>query len=145
MKDWYTAARAGLNPTFRQPIIGQTYKEYTMKDLYTQARAVHEIDSRLSELITTERLAYIKFEAERKLLAAEEADANYQGIVIKALEKLKAGSKPGWAVQAGVMALDREDNETLQKLVNAAHDDIGLVMALQECTGKKLGYLLGEF
>ena len=96
-----------------------------------------------------EHRADLKFqaeeEAERKLLATEEADANYQGIVIKALEKLKAGSKPGWAVQAGVMALDREDNETLQKLVNAAHDDIGLVTALQQRTGKKLGYLLGEF
>lgn len=96
-----------------------------------------------------ERRADLKFqaeeEAERKTLAAEEADANYQGIVIKALEKLKAGSKPGWAVQAGVMALNREDNETLQKLVNAAHDDIGLVMALQQRTGKKLGYLLGDF
>ena len=84
-------------------------------------------------------------EAERTLLAAEEADANYQGIVLKALEKLKAGSKPGWAVQAGVMALNRGDSETLQKLVNAAHDDIGLVTALQKRTGKKLGYLLGEF
>ena len=86
-----------------------------------------------------ERRAYLKFQAE------EEADANYQGIVLKALEKLKAGSKPGWAVQAGVMALNRGDNETLQKLVNAAHDDIGLVMALQQRTGKKLGYLLGDF
>lgn len=84
-------------------------------------------------------------EAEKKLLDVEEADANYQGIVLKALEKLKAGSKPGWAVQAGVMALNRGDNETLQKLVNAAHDDIGLVTVLQERTGKKLGYLLGEF
>ena len=84
-------------------------------------------------------------EAERKLLAAEEADANYQGIVTKALEKLKAGSKPGWAVQAGLQAIARGDDETLQKLVNAAHDDIGLVTALQERTGKKLGYLLGEF
>ena len=96
-----------------------------------------------------ERRADLKFqaeeEAEKKLLDAEEADANYQGIVIKALEKLKAGSKPGWAVQAGVMALNRGDNETLQKLVNAAHDDIGLVMALQQRTGKKLGYLLGDF
>jgi hypothetical protein len=43
------------------------------------------------------------------------------------------------------MALNRGDNETLQKLVNAAHDDIGLVMALQQRTGKKLGYLLGDF
>ena len=84
-------------------------------------------------------------EAERALLAAEEADANYQGIVLKALERLETGSKPGWAVQAGVMALSRGDNETLQKLVNAAHDDIGLVTVLQERTGKKLGYLLGEF
>lgn len=80
-------------------------------------------------------------EAEKKLLD----DANYQGIVLKALERLKAGSKPGWAVQAGVMALNRGDNETLQKLVNAAYDDIGLVTVLQERTGKKLGYLLGEF
>ena len=96
-----------------------------------------------------ERRADLKFqaeeEAEKKLLDVEEADANYQGIVLKALEKLKAGSKPGWAVQAGVMALNRGDNETLQKLVNAAHDDIGLVTMLQERTGKKLGYLLGEF
>ena len=96
-----------------------------------------------------ERRANLKFqteeEAEKKLLDVEEADANYRGIVLKALEKLKAGSKPGWAVQAGVMALNRGDNETLQKLVNAAHDDIGLVTVLQERTGKKLGYLLGEF
>ena len=96
-----------------------------------------------------ERRADLKFqaeeEAERKFQAEEEADANYQGIVLKALEKLKAGSKPGWAVQAGVMALNRGDNETLQKLVNAAHDDIGLVTMLQKRTGKKLGYLLGEF
>ena len=96
-----------------------------------------------------ERRADLKFqaeeEAEKKLLDVEEADANYQGIVLKALEKLKAGSKPGWAVQAGVMAINRGDNETLQKLVNAAHDDIGLVTILQERTGKKLGYLLGEF
>lgn len=96
-----------------------------------------------------ERRADLKFqaeeEAEKKLLDVEEADANYRGIVLKALEKLKAGSKPGWAVQAGVMALNRGDNETLQKLVNAAYDDIGLVTILQERTGKKLGYLLGEF
>lgn len=96
-----------------------------------------------------ERRANLKFqaeeEAEKKLLDVEEADANYRGIVLKALEKLKAGSKPGWAVQAGVMALNRGDNETLQKLVNAAYDDIGLVTILQERTGKKLGYLLGEF
>lgn len=96
-----------------------------------------------------ERRANLKFqaeeEAEKKLLDVEEADANYRGIVLKALEKLKAGSKPGWAVQAGVMALNRGDSETLQKLVNAAYDDIGLVTILQERTGKKLGYLLGEF
>jgi len=96
-----------------------------------------------------ERRADLKFqaeeEAEKKLLDVEEADANYRGIVLKALEKLKAGSKPGWAVQAGVMALNRGDSETLQKLVNAAYDDIGLVTVLQERTGKKLGYLLGEF
>lgn len=95
------------------------------------------------------RRANLKFqaeeEAEKKLLDVEEADANYRGIVLKALEKLKAGSKPGWAVQAGVMALNRGDSETLQKLVNAAYDDIGLVTILQERTGKKLGYLLGEF
>lgn len=96
-----------------------------------------------------ERRANLKFqaeeEAEKKLLDAEEADANYQGIVLKALEKLKAGSKPGWAVQAGVMALNRGDSETLQKLVNAAYDDIGLVTLLQERSGEKLGYLLGDF
>ena len=95
--------------------------------------------------------AYLEHRADLKLQAEEEAerkllaDANYQNIITKALEKLKAGSKPGWAVQAGLQAISRGDDETLQKLVNAAHDDIGLVTALQERTGKKLGYLLGEF
>ena len=96
-----------------------------------------------------ERRANLKFqaeeEAEQQQIKAEEEETNYRGVVAKALDRLREGAKPAWAVQAGVMAIDRGDNETLQKLVNAAHDDIGLVTTLQQQTGKKLGYLLGEF
>ena len=88
--------------TLRQPVIGQTYKEYTMKDLYLRE-------------------------------------------VRQALAILSYGGHYKHAIPVGVEAVLRNDQQTLRQLVDAAHDDIGLVTALQKCTGKKLGYLLGEF
>ena len=65
--------------------------------------------------------------------------------VRQALTILSYGGHYKHAIPVGVEAVLRNDQQTLQQLVDAAHDDIGLVMALQQQTGKKLGYLLGEF
>ena len=72
-------------------------------------------------------------------------DQSYRKAVRLAVSVLSYGGHYSHAVPTGTEAIRRGDNETLQQLVDAAHDDIGLVTALQKRTGKKLGYLLGEF
>ena len=72
-------------------------------------------------------------------------DQSYRKAVRLAVSALSYGGHYNHAVPVGTEAIRRGDKETLQQLVDAAHDDIGLVTALQQQTGKKLGYLLGDF
>ena len=72
-------------------------------------------------------------------------DQSYRKAVRLAVSVLSYGGHYSHAIPVGTEAIRRGDKEALQQLVDAAHDDMGLVTALQERTGKKLGYLLGEF
>ena len=72
-------------------------------------------------------------------------DKSYRKAVRLAVSVLSYGGHYNHAVPVGTEAIRRGDKEALQQLVDVAHDDIGLVTALQKRTGKKLGYLLGDF
>ena len=69
----------------------------------------------------------------------------YDKQVSKALSVLSYGGHYSHALSVGVEAILRNDQRTLRRLVDAAHDDTGLIEALQTATGKKLAYLAHEF
>ena len=72
-------------------------------------------------------------------------DQSYRKAVRLAVSVLSYGGHYSRAVPVGTEAIRRGDKETLQQLVDAAHDDTGLIEALQTATGKKLAYLAYEF
>lgn len=72
-------------------------------------------------------------------------ELNYDREVRLALSVLAYGGHYSRAVNVGIEAVLRNDQRTLRKLVKAAHDDTGLIQALQTATGKKLAYLAHEF
>ena len=65
--------------------------------------------------------------------------------IAQALSILRNGGHYKHAVPIGVEAVLQNDYNTLRQLVDAAHDDTGLIEALQTATGKKLAYLAHEF
>ena len=83
-----------------------------------------------------------------KLLAATAIEidcACYDKQVNKALSVLSYGGHYSHAVNVGIMAVLRNDQRTLRRLVKTANYDTRLIEALQNATGKKLAYLAHEF
>lgn len=72
-------------------------------------------------------------------------DQSYSKAVCLAVSVLSYGGHYSRAVNVGIEAILRNDQRTLRRLVQAAHDDTGLIEALQAATGKKLAYLAHEF
>lgn len=58
---------------------------------------------------------------------------------------LRDGGHYSYALPVGIQAIRRNDQQTLRQLVDAAHDDTGLIEALQKETGENLSYLADEF
>ena len=65
--------------------------------------------------------------------------------IAQALSMLRNGGHYKHAVPVGIQAIRRNDQQTLRQLVDAAHDDTGLIEALQKETGENLSYLADEF
>ena len=97
-----------------------------MKTRYTEACMVHELDAELTSAVIGN-------------------DQSYRKLVRLSLSVLSYGGNYRHAIPAGVEAVARGDKESLQQLVDAAHDDTGLIEALQKATGKNLSYLAYEF
>ena len=72
-------------------------------------------------------------------------DQSYRKAVRLAVSVLSYGGHYSHALSVGVEAILRNDQRTLRRLVKAAHDDTGLIEALQTATGKKLAYRAHEF
>ena len=70
---------------------------------------------------------------------------DYDREVRRALSVLSYGGHYSHATAVGVLAVQKNDQRTLRRLIAAAHDDTGLIEALETATGKKLAYLAHEF
>ena len=95
-------------------------------------------------------LAWLKEEVKMAWLAASKdpdllKDQEYKRGLQHALLVLTQGGHYSHAVSIGVEAVNRDDKKALEALVDEAHDDTGLIEALQKATGKKLSYLAYEF
>ena len=71
--------------------------------------------------------------------------ADNMAVVDLVISALRDGGHYSYALPVGIQAVRRNDRHTLHQLIDAAHDDTGLIEALEKATGKKLGYLLGDF
>ena len=92
------------------------------------------------------KLAFAAHELDAILLEAVTGnDQAYRKAVRLVVSVLSYGGHYSHAVPVGMEAIRRGDKETLQQLVDATHDDTGLIEALQAATGKKLAYLAYEF
>ena len=69
----------------------------------------------------------------------------YSSDIAQALSILIDGGHYKHAVPVGIKAIRRNDQQTLRQLVDAAHDDTGLIEALEKETGENLSYLADEF
>ena len=72
-------------------------------------------------------------------------DQEYKRSLQYALPVLTRGGHYSHAVNVGIEAVNRDDKKALEALVEAAHDDTGLIEALQKETGENLSYLADEF
>lgn len=61
------------------------------------------------------------------------------------ISTLRDGGHYSYALPVGIQAVRRNDRHTLRQLVDAAHDDTGLIEALEKETGENLSYLADEF
>ena len=93
--------------------------------LNTYLSSYEEIESMLAEALTQQQ--------------AYDEDTN------TVLDILTSGGHYSSALPLGVAAIARGDSSLLTRLVGAAHDDTGLIEALQKATGKNLAYLAYEF
>lgn len=95
-------------------------------------------------------LAWLKEEAKMAWLVATKdtdllKDQEYKRSLQYALLMLTRGGHYSHAVNVGIEAVNRDDKKALEALVDEAHDDTGLIEALQKATGKNLSYLAYEF
>lgn len=61
------------------------------------------------------------------------------------ISALRDGGHYSYALPVGIQAVRRNDRHTLHQLIDAAHDDTGLIEALEKETGENLSYLADEF
>ena len=72
-------------------------------------------------------------------------DQEYKRSLQYALLVLTRDGHYSHAICIGVEAVQRGDKKALEALVDEAHDDTGLIEALEKATGKNLSYLAYEF
>ena len=118
-----------------------------MKTVYNITTGRAYVTSELTKQnFGVKRLAAIAHEMDNiKAKNDFEAGLTYGDKVRRALSVLSYGGHYSHAVPVGVQAVLWNDQRTLRRLVKAAHDDTGLIEALQTATGKKLAYLAHEF
>ena len=146
------------NKLVRFHLQGETMKTFIQATVVGVALAAHPVEAVLLCVAIVlvhiaRRYLHNKAEAvaaaEEAMEAAEAAEKEainvYHEVVEVALKRMRKGMKPAYAVGAGMLAIQRGDEETLKRLVDAAHDDTGLIQALERRSGKKLAYLAAEF